>query len=166
MRLSLPPHAPEVEIRGRGGVYQDPGGDQGRRVRCTGGSLAITPHLKNKDAAWAYIEYGALATPEGQIPCSGTAASCPRFSSHMEDIPYVKAPSSALLGRPGDLVRPPRHHGQDLLGPPSRHPAFPGMPAPSSSKAISDYLAGTFKSPKEALGADAAKQIIAATGLR
>ena len=56
------------ELSGKWGVYDMPAATEGgvRAANWGGSSLAITSASKNKEAAWAYIEY-ALATNEGQI---------------------------------------------------------------------------------------------------
>ncbi len=115
---------------------------------------------KNKDAAWAYIEY-ALATVPGQISMLKNRGLVPSLLAGARR--PLRQGAAALLGRPGDLGRHPRYD-EGRSRPTAAPSSSTRCAAPSSSRSINDYLNGNYASAKEALDA-AAEQISSATGL-
>lgn len=151
-------NAPEQS--GQWGVYLMPAnGDNPHAASWGGSSLALTAASKNKDAAWAYIQY-ALATNDGQVSMLKSRGLVPSLLSALDD-PYVKAPNP-YWGNQAIWV--------DVLGTMKDiHPYrgtqyYADVRGSIVVKAINDYLNGTYKSAQEALDA-AADQISSSTGL-
>ena len=152
-------NAPELE--GKWGVYEMPAATEGgvRAANWGGSSLAITSASKNKEAAWAYIEY-ALATNEGQISMLKNRGLVPSLLASLDD-PYVKEPQPYWGGQA---------IWSDILATMNKIPPYRGTQfyqetrATIMIKTVTDYLNGKFASAKDALD-DAANQISVATGL-
>jgi lactose/L-arabinose transport system substrate-binding protein len=149
------------ELSGKWGVYPPPALEPGgvRAANWGGSSLAITSSSKNKDAAWAYIEY-ALATDEGQISMLKNRGLVPSLLSATET-EYAKSPMEYWGGQPiwtemlATMDQIPPYRGTQF---------FDEVRGTIVIKAINDYLNGTYNSAQEALDA-AAEQISSATGL-
>lgn len=151
-------NAPEQS--GKWGMYPIPAAAPGgvRAANLGGSSLAVTATSKNRDAAWAYVQY-ALATPEGQISMLKNRGLVPSLLAAMQD-PYVKAPQEYWGGQA---------IWADLLATMDKIPPYRGTQYFQDARSIivavqNDYLNGKYPSAKEALD-EAAKQIAAATGL-
>jgi lactose/L-arabinose transport system substrate-binding protein len=149
------------ELAGKWGVYPIPAAAAGgtRAANIGGSSLAITASSKNKDAAWAYIEY-ALATNDGQISMLKSRGLVPSLLSAMQD-PYVTTPNDYWGGQ---------KIWADLLATMDKIAPYRGTQYYQDVRKIvttvqNDYVAsGKFKSAKEALD-EAARQAANATGL-
>jgi ABC-type glycerol-3-phosphate transport system substrate-binding protein len=76
-----------------------PAGPTGIHSNRTGGAgFAINANTKNKDAAWAFLQY--LAGPEGQsIFASATAAAVPAMTGNPEVRAAFKAPFADVFPR-------------------------------------------------------------------
>jgi lactose/L-arabinose transport system substrate-binding protein len=149
------------ELSGKWGIYEMPAAEKGgvRAASWGGSSLAITSASKNKDAAWAYIEY-ALTTNEGQVSMLKNRGLVPSLLSAMQT-DYAKAPVEYWGGQAiwADVLRT-----MDKIHPYRGTQFFAEVRSTIAVKAINDYLNGTFKTAKEALDS-AAAQISTATGL-
>lgn len=149
------------ELSGKWGIYEVPAVEKGgvRAANWGGSSLAITSASKNKDAAWAYIEY-ALATDEGQISMLKNRGLVPSLLSATQT-EYAKSPMEYWGNQPiwaemlATMERIPPYRGTQY---------YAEVRGTIVVKAINDYLNGTFKTAKEALDG-AAEQISGATGL-
>ena len=155
---TLRSNAPEQE--GKWGVMLMPAGPSGNRAANWGGSsLAITNASKNKEAAWAYVEY-ALATVPGQVSMLKNRGLVPSLLAALDD-PYVKAPQP-FWGDQAIWV--------DVLGTmedvkESRTTEFYAeVRSTVVIQVVNDFLNGKYGSAQEALDA-AAQQISNATGL-
>jgi lactose/L-arabinose transport system substrate-binding protein len=155
---SIRSNNPEQE--GLWGVTLMPAEAGGTRAANWGGSsLAITEASKNKEAAWAYIDY-ALATVPGQVSMLKNRGLVPSLLAALDD-PYVKSPQP-YWGNQAIWV--------DVLGTMDKINPYRGTQFYAEVrgtivvKAINDYLNGTYKTAQEALDA-AADQISSATGL-
>ena len=98
--------------KGKWGVYLMPSltADGPHAANLGGSSLAITAASKNKEAAYAYLNY-TLGTNEGQVTMLKEFGLVPSLISALDD-PYVSA-AAALLGRPGGVEGHPRHAAED-----------------------------------------------------
>lgn len=148
------------ELSGKWGVYPIPAAAKGgvRAANLGGSSLAITATSKNKEAAWAYIQY-ALTTTEGQISMLKNRGLVPSLLAALQD-PYVKQPQEYWGGQP---------IWTDLLATMDKIPPYRGTQFFQETRNIvitvqNDFLNGKHASAKEALD-EAANQIASATGL-
>jgi lactose/L-arabinose transport system substrate-binding protein len=78
------------DLAGKWGVYQMPSAsaDGPRAANLGGSALAIPASSKNKEAAWAYINY-TLGTNDGQVTMLKDFGLVPSLLSALDD-PYVK----------------------------------------------------------------------------
>ncbi|MEX0853217.1 MAG: extracellular solute-binding protein [Bauldia sp.] len=152
-------NAPEQS--GKWGMYPPPAVEPGgvRAANWGGSSLAITSSSKNKEAAWAYIEY-ALATDEGQISMLRNRGLVPSLLSAVST-DYAKSPMEYWGGQPV---------WTDMLATQGNIPPYRGtqyfdeVRGTIVNKTISDFMNGNYKTAKEALDF-AASQIVSATGV-
>lgn len=149
------------ELSGKWGIYEAPAVEAGgvRAANWGGSSLAIPSTSKNKEAAWAYIEY-ALTTDEGQISMLKNRGLIPSLLS-AQKTEYANSPMEYWGGQ---------KIWADMLATQDKIPAYRGtqyfgeVRSTIVIKAQNDFLNGTYKTAQEALDA-AADQISAATGL-
>jgi len=145
---------------GKWGVYLMPASQKGgvRAANIGGSALAIPASSKNKEAAWAFVKY-ALATTEGQITMLKEYGLVPSYLPTLND-PYVKQPQpywgnqpiwQLILGTLGKVA-------------PARGTQYFQEARQIMTTIQADFLAGKYKTAKEALDA-AARQISQATGL-
>jgi lactose/L-arabinose transport system substrate-binding protein len=149
------------ELSGKWGMYPPPAVEKGgvRAANWGGSSLAITSQSKNKDAAWAYIEY-ALATDEGQISMLKNRGLVPSLLSAVAT-DYAKSPMEYWGGQ---AVWTDMLATQGNIPPLRGTQFFDEVRGTIVIKTINDFLNGTYKTAKEALD-NAAGQISSATGL-
>jgi lactose/L-arabinose transport system substrate-binding protein len=78
------------DLAGKWGVYQMPSAsaDGPRAANLGGSALAISGSSKNKEAAWAYVNY-TLGTNDGQVTMLKDFGLVPSLLSALDD-PYVK----------------------------------------------------------------------------
>ena len=78
------------DLAGKFGVYQMPSAsaDGPRAANLGGSALAISASSKNKEAAWAYVNY-TLGTNDGQVTMLKEFGLVPSLLSALDD-PYVK----------------------------------------------------------------------------
>ncbi|HEV7717468.1 MAG TPA: sugar ABC transporter substrate-binding protein [Arsenicitalea sp.] len=145
---------------GKWGVYLMPSltADGPRAANLGGSSLAITAASKNKEAAYAYVNY-TLGTVEGQITMLKEFGLVPSLLSALSD-PYVSEPQKYWGGQ--------KVWADILATLPKVHPSR-GTPFQSDAESIvravqTKFLAGGYPDGKAALD-DAAAQIASATGL-
>ena len=146
--------------KGKWGVMRVPAVEAGgnRAANLGGSALAIPAASKNQEAAWAFVSY-ALGTVEGQITMLKEFGLVPSLLDALND-PYVKAPQEYWGGQAvwtDVLATLP-----DIK--PVRGTQFFQEAREVSIKTNADFLAGKYKTAKEALDA-AATQISGATGL-
>lgn len=145
---------------GKWGVYLMPASQKGgvRAANIGGSALAIPASSKNKEAAWAFVKY-ALATTKGQITMLKEYGLVPSYLPALND-PYVKQPQpywgnqpiwQLILGTLGKVA-------------PARGTQYFQEARQIMTTIQADFLAGKYKTAKEALDA-AARQISQATGL-
>lgn len=145
---------------GKWGVYLMPASQKGgvRAANIGGSALAIPASSKNKEAAWAFVKH-ALATAEGQITMLKQYGLVPSYLPALND-PYVKQPQPYWGNQPiWQLIL-------STLGkvPPARGTQYFQEARQIMTAIQADFLAGKYKTAKEALDA-AARQISQATGL-
>jgi lactose/L-arabinose transport system substrate-binding protein len=151
-------NAPELE--GKWGVFRMPAAKKGgvRAANLGGSALALPASSKNKAAAWAFIRH-ALATTEGQVTMLKEYGLVPSYLPALKD-PYINTASKYWGGQTVWKTI------LDTLGnvPQARGTQYFQEARQIMVKTQADYVAGRFKSAKEALD-NAAKQISSATGL-
>lgn len=145
---------------GQWGVYLMPASQRGgvRAANLGGSALAIPASSRNKDAAWAFVRH-ALATTEGQITMLRNYGLVPSYLPALED-PYLRQPQAYWGNQPiWDLIL-------GTLGriPPARGTQFFQEARQIMTVVQADFLAGRYRTAREALDA-AARQISRATGL-
>ena len=132
--------------------------DGPRAANLGGSSLAITSASKNKEAAWAYLNY-TLGTNEGQVTMLKEFGLVPSLLTALDD-PYVSQEQPYWGGQKvwvDILRRCPRSC-------PAAARRSSRMRTRSWSPTQLKYLNGEYPDAKAALD-DAANQIAAATGL-
>jgi lactose/L-arabinose transport system substrate-binding protein len=149
------------EQAGKWGGYPIPAYEKGgvRAANTGGSSLAITEASKNKEAAWAYIEY-ALTTDEGQVAMFKNKGLIPSLLSAVKS-DFAKSPQKYWGDQPlwADMLAT-----ADKI-PISRATQFYVDGRNVMKVIVNDYLTGTkYPSAKAALDA-AAKQMSTASGL-
>ncbi|WP_407571715.1 ABC transporter substrate-binding protein [Deinococcus altitudinis] len=145
---------------GKWGVYLMPAAQAGgRRAANLGGSaLALPAASKNKDAAWAFMQY-ALGTTQGQVTMLKADGLVPSLLSATKD-PYISQ-AQPYWGN--------QKIWQTVLGTLPQIQSVRGSQFYQDAHQImvvvqSDLLKGKYKTSKEALD-DAASKIASATGL-
>ncbi|GEM44510.1 ABC transporter substrate-binding protein [Deinococcus cellulosilyticus] len=149
-----------ADLSGKWGVYAMPASKKGgvRAANLGGSALALPASSKNKEAAYAFIEH-ALATNEGQIAMLKQYGLVPSLLSAAKD-PYV-AQGQKYWGN--------QKVWKTILDTLGDVPAARGTQFFQDARQVmivvqADFLAGKYKTAKEALDA-AAKQISSITGL-
>jgi lactose/L-arabinose transport system substrate-binding protein len=148
------------DLSGKWGVYQMPSAsaDGPRAANLGGSALAISASSKNKEAAWAYINY-TLGTNEGQVTMLKEFGLVPSLPSALDE-PYVKEDQPYWGGQKVWV---------DILSTlpkvkPSRGTPFFQDADKILVAAQLKYLNGQYADAKAALD-DVANQIAGATGL-
>ncbi|RCS25685.1 carbohydrate ABC transporter substrate-binding protein [Phyllobacterium salinisoli] len=148
------------DLAGKWGVYLMPSltADGPRAANLGGSSLAISNSSKNKEAAWAFVNY-ALGTDEAQVTMLKSFGLVPSLLSAVKD-PFVAEPQpywdnqaiwSDILSTLPKVV-------------PSRGTQFQGDADAIYIATQTKYFSGDYPDAKAALD-DAASQIADATGL-
>ncbi len=148
------------DLSGKWGVYMMPGvtADGPRAANLGGSSLAISASSKNKEAAWAYVNY-TLGTNEGQVTMLKEFGLVPSLLGALDD-DYVKAEQPFWNGQKVWV---------DILSTLPKIKPSRGTPFFQDANAIMvatqlKYLNGEYPDAKAALD-DVANQVAGATGL-
>ena len=148
------------DLAGKWGVYMMPGvtADGPRAANLGGSSLAISASSKNKEAAWAYVNY-TLGTNEGQVTMLKEFGLVPSLLGALDD-DYVKAEQPFWNGQKVWV---------DILSTLPKIKPSRGTPFFQDANAIMvaaqlKYLNGEYPDAKAALD-DVANQVAGATGL-
>ncbi len=133
------------DLAGKWGVYLMPSAsaDGPRAANLGGSSLAITSASKNKEAAWAYLNY-TLGTNDGQVTMLKEFGLVPSLLTRAGR--SVRLAGAALLGRPEGVGRHPVDAAQGQAQP--RHAVLPGRGQDHGRRRSSNISTANIRTPR------------------